>query len=133
MRHEKRQVRQNCGRRRKCRQKNTLEEILTAVKSKRYTRTRLDRMMMCAFLGLTEADMKTPAPYTRVLAFNDRGRAVLKEAKKTGIFLNAGERQDSDYCRREYMMGDLYGLFAETVEAPGAESRRRVHYQKEQA
>ena len=116
-----------------CRSKATIEEIIAATKSKRYTRTRLDRMMMCAFLGLTEADMKTPAPYTRVLAFNDRGRAVLKEAKKTGIFLNAGERQDSDYCRREFIMGDLYGLFAETLEAPGAESRRRVHYQKEQA
>ena len=116
-----------------CRSKATLEEIIAATKSKRYTRTRLDRMMMCAFLGLTEDDMKTPAPYPRVLAFNDRGRAVLKEAKKTGLFLNAGERHDSDYCRREFIMGDLYGLFAETVEAPGAESRRRVHYQKEQA
>ena len=116
-----------------CRSKATLEEIIAATKSKRYTRTRLDRMMMCAFLGLTETDMKTPAPYTRVLAFNDRGRTVLKEAKKTGIFLNAGERHDSGYCRREFMMGDLYGLFAETVEAPGVETRRRVHYQKEQA
>ena len=113
-----------------CRSKASLEEIIAATKSKRYTRTRLDRMMMCAFLGLTEADMKTPAPYTRVLAFNDRGRAVLKEAKKTGLFLNAGERHDSDYCRREFTMGDLYGLFAETVEAPGVETRRRVYYSR---
>ena len=30
----------------------TLEEILSATKSKRYTRTRLDRMVMCAILGL---------------------------------------------------------------------------------
>ena len=112
-----------------CRSRATLEEIIAATKSKRYTRTRLDRMMMCAFLGLTEADMKTPAPYTRVLAFNDRGRAVLKEAKKTGLFLNAGQRHDSDYCRREFRMGDLYGLFAQDApEAPGAESRRRVWY-----
>ena len=114
-----------------CRSKATPEEIIAATKSKRYTRTRLDRMMMCAFLGLTEADMKTPAPYTRVLAFNDRGRAVLKEAKKTGLFLNAGERHDSGYCRREFIMGDLYGLFAETApEAPGAETRRRVYYSR---
>jgi predicted nucleotidyltransferase len=33
-----------------CRQENTLEDILTAVKSKRYTRSRLDRMVLCAFL-----------------------------------------------------------------------------------
>lgn len=113
-----------------CRSKATLEEIIAATKSKRYTRTRLDRMMMCAFLGLTEEAMKTPAPYTRVLAFNDRGRAVLKEAKKTSLFLNAGQRHDSNYCRREFTMGDLYGLFAETVEAPGVETRRRVYYSR---
>ena len=36
-----------------CRKYATLEEILNAVKTKRYTRTRLDRMVMCAFLGIT--------------------------------------------------------------------------------
>ena len=117
-----------------CRSKATLEEIIDATKSKRYTRTRLDRMLMCAFLGLTAEDLATPDPYTRVLAFNDRGRAVLKEAKKTGVFLNAGEKIDGDHCQREFRMGDLYGLFAQGVpEAPGVEGKRRVHYRKEQA
>lgn len=114
-----------------CRRYATVEEILTATKSKRYTRTRLDRMLMCAFLGLTEADLHAPAPYTRILGFNHVGREVLKKAKNTGVFLNAGEKQDSDYCRREFQMGDLYGLFAtDTPEAPGIESRRRVHYHR---
>ena len=116
-----------------CRSRATLEEIIAATKSKRYTRTRLDRMMMCAFLGLTETDLHTPAPYTRVLAFNDRGRTVLREAKKTGLFINAGERHDSDYCHREFLLGDLYALFAEDApDPPGAEGRRRVSYQREQ-
>ena len=115
-----------------CRSCANVEEIIAATKSKRYTRTRLDRMLMCAFLGLTAEDLRSPAPYTRVLAFNDRGRAVLKEAKKTGTFLNAGERHDSDYCRREFLMGDLYGLFAvDAPEAPGAEEKRRVYYHRE--
>lgn len=114
-----------------CRSRATVAEILAATKSKRYTRTRLDRMLLCAFLGLTAADLSAPAPYTRVLAFNDRGRAVLKRAKETGVFLNAGERHDSDYCRREYLLGDLYGLFAaDAPESPGAEAKRRVFYQK---
>ena len=114
-----------------CRRCATLEEIIAATKSKRYTRSRLDRMVMCAFLGLTTEDLRSPAPYTRALAFNDRGRAVLKEAKKTGAFLNAGERQDSEYCRKEFMIGDLYGLFAaDALEAPGAEEKRRVYYKK---
>ena len=111
----------------------TLEQILSATKSKRYTRTRLDRMAMCAFLGITKQLLEEKAPYTRVLAFNDRGRAVVKAARKTGLFLNAGEHHDSDYCRREFRMGDLYGLFTlHTPEAPGMEQRRRVYYHKEQ-
>ena len=108
-----------------------LEEIIAATKSKRYTRTRIDRMVMCAFLGLTAEDLRSPAPYARVLAFNDRGRSILKQAKQAFPLLNPGEAQDSDYCRREYRMGDLYGLFAVNApEAPGAEGKRRVHYSR---
>ena len=111
------------------RQKGTLEEILTAVKSKRYTRTRLDRMVMCAFLGLTEEDLKAKPPYTRVLALNDRGRTILKKARGSGRFLNAGEKPEDGYWERERLAGDLYGLFCQAApEAPGQEERRRVCY-----
>ena len=73
------------------REQATLDDIIAATKSKRYTRTRIDRMVMCAFLGLTEQDLTSPVPYVRVLALNDRGRSVLKKARETGTFLNAGE------------------------------------------
>ena len=107
-----------------CRQKNTLEDILTAVKSKRYTRTRLDRMVMCAFLGLT--DLSSPAPYARVLGFNDRGRQVLHLAKERTTLYNVGQRVDSPQWAIEQRCNDLYGLFAETVEPAGGEPKRRV-------
>ena len=109
----------------------TLEGILTATKSKRYTRTRLDRMTMCAFLGITQEDMTMDIPYTRVLAFNDRGRAVLRGAKKTGVYLNAGEGYDHPYWELEQRCGNLYGLFATNApEAPGCERKRRVYVYK---
>jgi len=115
-----------------CREQATLEDIIAATKSKRYTRTRIDRMVMCAFLGLTEADLAAPVPYVRVLALNDRGRNVLKEARKTGTFLNAGEPSLTPYGEKERIIGDLYGLFCVSgPEAPGAENSRRVYYQKE--
>lgn len=105
----------------------TLEEILTATKSKRYTRSRLDRMVLCAFLGLTKGDLASPAPYVRVLGFNDRGREILKLARKTGDFPNAGQTMDSPWQSIENRCGDLYGLFAAgTPDAPGAEKARRV-------
>lgn len=115
-----------------CHQENTLEEILTAVKSKRYTRTRLDRMVMCAVLGLTAQNLATPAPYTRVLALNDRGRQILKKARQTGNFPNIGEKQNHPYQAIETRCGRLYGLFTETPEAPDAEQQLRIYYHSQE-
>ena len=112
------------------RRENTLEEIISATKSKRYTRSRLDRMVMCAFLGITADDLALDVPYTRVLAFTTRGRTILKEAKKSGIYLNAGEGFDHPYWELEKRCGDLYGLFCtDGTEPPGREEDRRIYYQ----
>lgn len=114
-----------------CRKETTLEEILTATKSKRYTRSRLDRMAMCAFLGITADDLAQKPPYTRVLAFNDRGREVLKIAKSRGVFINAGQRVDHPYWDMEARSTELHALFAtNSLDPPGKESRYRIYYQK---
>ena len=117
---------------RACREENTLDDIIAATKSKRYTRTRIDRMIMCAFLGIPKELLEAPVPYTRVLAFSDKGRSLLKEAKKKGTYLNAGERSDGAYWELEKRCGDLYGLFrVDGPDAPGAEEARRVIYHEE--
>jgi predicted nucleotidyltransferase len=108
----------------------TLEEIITATKSKRYTRTRLDRMVMCAFLGLTARDLQTPAPYVRVLALNDKGREILLKARQSGQFPNIGEKIDHPYQSLETRCDDLYGLFSPTPEHSGITQSRRIYYQK---
>ena len=111
------------------REEATLEDILTAVKSKRYTRSRLDRMVMCAFLGLTAGDLAAPAPYVRVLALNDRGREILKAARKTGLFPNVGEKVDHPYQALETRCGRLYGLFATShPDAPDQNETSRIVY-----
>ncbi len=113
------------------RQETTLEDILTAAKSKRYTRTRLDRMVMCAFLGLTQSDLSAPAPYLRILAFNDRGRAILQQRKKQLRLVNVGETVDDPYQQIETRCGRLYGLFAaDTPDPPDLENQRRVFYHR---
>lgn len=114
-----------------CRREDTLEAVLTATKSKRYTRSRLDRMALCAFLGLTEDDLKCSSPYVRVLAFSGRGRELLHEKKKgEPRFLMAGEKSRHPYWTMEARCADLYGLFAtDKLEPPGAEGRYRVFYQ----
>ena len=116
-----------------CREQSSLEAVLTAAKSKRYTRTRLDRMAMCAFLGLTAQDLQQDQPYSRVLAFSRRGRQILKEHKQSCRLINIGERTEGPFWEREQRISDLYGLFSmDSPEAPGQEPNRRVYYQKEQ-
>lgn len=113
------------------RREATLEAVLAATKSKRYTRTRLDRMVMCAFLGITAEDLTQQVPYTRVLAFSDRGRQLLGSAKKHGCYLNAGARFPHPYWDLEARCTDLYALFTSGApDPPGMESRYRVFYAK---
>ena len=113
------------------RREATLEAVLAAVKSKRYTRTRLDRMVLCAFLDLTQHDLASQAPYTRILAFNDRGREILRTNKQEVPLVNVGETIDHPYQQLETRCNSLYGLFASgEPEAPNAEAKNRVYYQK---
>ena len=105
----------------------TLEDILQTTKSKRYTRTRLDRMVLCALLGITKEMLDTPAPYTRVLACNETGRKILKLARQTGNFPNIGEPMHCPYEELEYQCDDLYALFSREPEAPGFGRRRRIY------
>lgn len=113
------------------RRESTLSAITAATKSKRYTATRIDRMVMCAFLGITAQDLASHAPYVRALALNDRGRTVLKQARERLHIINAGETVDHPYFRLERRCADLYGLFSATIEAPGAEEKQRIYYHKE--
>ena len=113
------------------RRESTLEAIISATKSKRYTRTRIDRMVMCAFLGITREILESEVPYTRVLAFNDKGREVLKQVKKDAWFVNTGEAVDHPHWNLEQRCGSLYGLFCiQEPESPEAESNQRIYYQK---
>lgn len=102
-----------------CRTEPTLEAIVQAAKSKRYTRTRLMRLLLCAYLGITEETLMQPVPYVRVLAVNGRGQRVLRQAKQGGELplLHTGQRApDCAYAALERRAADLFPLFCETEE-----------------
>ncbi|MBC5996036.1 nucleotidyltransferase [Romboutsia ilealis] len=65
---------------------SNLEELHSLVKSKRYTLTKIKRTLNNILLGITKDDMALVKdmnyiPYIRVLAFNDKGREILKTIK----------------------------------------------------
>lgn len=64
---------------------NTLNEFINIIKSKRYTNTRIQRILLYALLGITKKDMdlsKKTSPYIRVLATNKRGKFLISEILK---------------------------------------------------
>lgn len=66
----------------------SVNAYLTAVKTKRYTWNRLQRILTYLLLGLTKRDiaalnLANGPSYIRVLGFSDRGRTLLKQMKKT--------------------------------------------------
>ena len=58
------------------------EEICAAVKSKRYTMSRIRRIILSSFLRLTKELCAREPSYIRVLGMNETGKAILKEMKK---------------------------------------------------
>ncbi len=63
----------------------TCDELAEAVKSKRYTRTRIDRVIVNSLLGISYKHTDTAPQYARVLAFNAKGQDILAEMKKTSL------------------------------------------------
>ncbi len=59
---------------------NSVQEFINIVKSKRYTQTRIQRILVYALLNITKKEMMNldkVTPYIRVLGFNSKGRDIL--------------------------------------------------------
>lgn len=59
---------------------NILEELISNIKSKRYTQSRIQRILLYALLNITQKDMnssKRVTPYIRVLGFNKHGKRII--------------------------------------------------------
>jgi len=100
----------------------TLDQILAAAKSKRYPMSRLRRMLLCAALGVRR---DAQAPYLRVLAANEQGRALLHDMRETAtlpvITKPAAARENEDF-RLTADAHDLYVL-AQPDKTPGQDWR----------
>ena len=60
----------------------SVDDFLTRVKTKRYTLSRIKRIIMYALLDIKKEIIDTPPPYIRILAFDEKGQKLLKKAKQ---------------------------------------------------
>ena len=59
---------------------NNIHDFINIVKTKRYTQTRIQRILIFALLGITKKDVqsaKKVVPYARDLGFNQKGKLLL--------------------------------------------------------
>ncbi len=97
---------------------SSMDEILTAVKSKRYTHARLRRIILASYLGVTAELQKQPVPYIRVLGMNENGAKALSLASKHAKIplissLKEAEKispKAAEFARLEVKAGDIYSL-----------------------
>lgn len=97
---------------------NSLGEAIENVKSKRYAYSRIRRMILNAYLGITKADGDRLPCYIRILDFNETGRQVLNHAKSTAtlpLAKNGAQVKNNSTTlalwQRELALDRVYELF----------------------
>ena len=78
---------------------NNLIELISMIKSKRYTQTRIQRILIYAMLGITKKDMelsKKIIPYIRVLGCSENGKMLLSQINPKVSVITSLKRFEED-------------------------------------
>ena len=70
---------------------NDMSKLIANIKSKRYTQTRIQRILLYALLGIDKKmmeDSKKVTPYVRVLGFTNKGKELISEINKRNSKIN---------------------------------------------
>lgn len=74
---------------------NNLNDLISHIKSKRFTATRIQRILLYALLNISQKDMnasRRTTPYIRILGFNKHGKkivsAIAKQNPKTHVIIS---------------------------------------------
>jgi predicted nucleotidyltransferase len=82
---------------------NNLETLIQNIKSKRYTQTRIQRILLYVLFEITKEDMKLSKeimPYVRVLGMDREGEKILKDIDQSVLVTSVKKFYDG--CSEEY-------------------------------
>lgn len=116
------------------RMSGSLDELLFTVKTKRYTMSRIRRIMLSLLIGITKDDMKKLPHYGRILAFNERGKEILAKAKHMTAIpyassiarLSQLNETAERFAELEIRASDVYGLALETVNSAQKDYKAKI-------
>lgn len=107
----------------------SLDELYNLIKSKRYTHSRIRRIILRAYLSIEST--LDEAPYIRVLGFNEKGRDLLSEMKKKAskpiiTKLRDCSSETLPFFLQECQFTDLYNLGYIKPLPCGTEQRAKI-------
>ena len=102
---------------------NTFDELIEAIKSKRYTMTRIYRILLYILLDITKKDIVNSykaIPYIRVLGMNSKGKKLISEMSKSSriqIITSVKQFMDKNnnknlqtMLNKDILASDIYSL-----------------------
>ncbi len=95
----------------------TLDELISKIKTKRYTYNKISRMLIHILCNFTkeEADKFKEITYIRVLGFNDKGKNYLNRVKRNSsvpIITNPKNSND-EMLKLEHRVTDIYNIITD--------------------
>ena len=106
---------------------NNLMDLINMIKTKRYTQTRIQRILLYALLGITKKDIeesKKIIPYVRVLGLNVKGKELISDVAAINKKLNiiTSVKKFMDECNNKPLIRMLEkDIFATNVYTLGYE------------
>ena len=87
---------------------NNLIELINGIKSKRYTQTRIQRILLYALLGITKKDMemsKKITPYIRVLGCSEKGKILLSQINSKAKVITSLKKYEVSNKNKRFCIG----------------------------
>ena len=92
---------------------NNLIELINGIKSKRYTQTRIQRILLYALLGITKKDMemsKKITPYIRVLGCSEKGKILLSQINSKAKVITSLKKYEVSNKNKRFCIGKQKAL-----------------------
>ena len=92
---------------------NNLIELINGIKSKRYTQTRIQRILLYALLGITKKDMemsKKITPYIRVLGCSEKGKILLSQINSKAKVITSLKKYEVSNKNKRHCFGKQKAL-----------------------
>ncbi len=123
---------------------SSYEDLIDNIVSKRFTRTRIQRIMIKILLNITKRDLMpngvTKPKYARILAFNSKGASLIKRIKKESnlkIITNINKVQlddsEKDMLDIDILASDIYNLLYnnQSEKSGGSDYLTTPYYKKD--